>query len=548
MSSEFDLVIRGGMIVDGSGGVPFVGDVAISDGLIRQTGLVEGIGTQELDANGKMVTPGFVDIHTHYDGQVSWENSLSPSSDHGVTTVVMGNCGVGFAPCRPEQREMLLKVMEGVEDIPGIVMTEGVPWRWNTFPEYLDFLSERRFDIDCAAYLPHAALRVFVMGARGAAGEASTEEDRERMTAMVTEAVNAGAIGISTSRTLFHRDADGQLAPHVLSGRLELLALAQGLRNAGRGVFQVAPGLSNHQLKDFVDTDTELTAEQYAEQEIDLLSEIAAASGRTLMFTLTDMQEAPGLYHYVLELLAKKNAGDVSMRAQIFPRPIGILFGLDLSLNPFKLHPSYQAIEGLPFAERLAKLRTPELRARILAEKASGDAPDPILQFLVSRSLDGYRMGDQANYDPDPEMKLTEEAARRGMTVWEVAYELMIEGDGKSILYLPLNNFSDGGLDSVHEMLSHPDTVIGLGDGGAHYGLICDASFPTFVLTYWTRDRDGKRLSLPMAVNALTRRSALAVGLDDRGLIAPGYKGDLNVIDYQNLFSSSAACQLYPAG
>ena len=374
------------------------------------------------------------------------------------------------------------------------------------------------------------------MGARGAAGEASTEEDRERMTAMVTEAVNAGAIGISTSRTLFHRDADGQLAPHVLSGRLELLALAQGLRNAGRGVFQVAPGLSNHQLKDFVDTDTELTAEQYAEQEIDLLSEIAAASGRTLMFTLTDMQEAPGLYHYVLELLAKKNAGDVSMRAQIFPRPIGILFGLDLSLNPFKLHPSYQAIEGLPFAERLAKLRTPELRARILAEKASGDAPDPILQFLVSRSLDGYRMGDQANYDPDPEMKLTEEAARRGMTVWEVAYELMIEGDGKSILYLPLNNFSDGGLDSVHEMLSHPDTVIGLGDGGAHYGLICDASFPTFVLTYWTRDRDGKRLSLPMAVNALTRRSALAVGLDDRGLIAPGYKGDLNVIDYQNLF------------
>lgn len=531
----FDLVIRGGSVLDGSGTEAFLADVAVSDGIICAVGEVSQQGREEIDARGKIVMPGFVDIHTHFDGQVTWEHSLSPSSNHGVTTAVMGNCGVGFAPCKPDERNMLVKLMEGVEDIPEIVMTEGIPWKWETYPDYLDFLDERAFDIDCAGYLPHSALRVFVMGERGARGEPSMPADRSAMRRMVTEAVEAGALGISSSRALFHRDADGQLAPHVLSGREELLELAKGLRDAGRGVFQIASGLSSQQLKDFM-TDTEpLSPEDHVRHEVALMTEIAEVAGRPLSFALTDLREAPGMFRQVLEQLAEANARGIEIRAQIFPRPIGLLFGLDLSLHPFKLHPSYRAIENLPLDERLKEMKRPEFRERLLAEEPDPDFPHPIKRFLVARSRDSYPSKDELDYEPRPANSLKAQAEREGRSIWEVAYDFLTQGEGKSILFLPMANYTGDTLDNVHEMLSHPDTLIGLGDGGAHYGLICDASFPTSMMAYWTRDRAGARLELPAVVHAMTRRNALGVGLADRGLISSGYKADINIVDYDAL-------------
>jgi N-acyl-D-aspartate/D-glutamate deacylase len=536
---QFDVVIRGGTILDGSGRAAFEGDVAISGGAIRRVGVVEGRGHDEIDARGRLVMPGFVDIHTHYDGQATWEHRFKPSSEHGVTTVVMGNCGVGFAPCKPEERSLLVKVMEGVEDIPEIVLTEGVPWMWRTFPEYLDFLAGRRFDADCAAYVPHAALRVYAMGERGARREPSTADDRRRMAAMVTEAVRGGAIGVSTSRSLSHRDSDGQTAPHVRSGREEMLALARGLREAGAGVFQLSAGLTGQQLKGVIPEAGALTPEEAVRQEIELYGEICRVSGRPLNFSLTDVHDAPAMYRLALDLVAEANRDPaVRISAQVFPRPIGLLFGLDLSLNPFKLHPAYRAIEHLPLAERVAEMRKPDVRARILAEAPDPAHPNPVQRFLVKRALDSFPSAGPLDYEPDPATSLAAVAAHEGRDLAEVAYDALLQRDGKAILFVPVNNYSGGNLDSAHDMLADPNTVLGLGDGGAHYGFICDASYPTFVLSYWTRDRvrgNGKRIGLPEAVARLTRRNALAVGLEDRGLIASGLKADLNIVDYARL-------------
>jgi N-acyl-D-amino-acid deacylase len=549
MEHDFSVVIRGGTIVDGSGGEPFKGDVAIKNGIIQQVGNVTGTGQQEITADGMLVTPGFVDIHTHYDGQVSWENRLSPSTDHGVTTVVMGNCGVGFAPCKTEDRDRLVNLMEGVEDIPEIVMTTGIPWSWQTFEDYLDFLSAREFDADCAAYLPHAALRVFVMGERGASGEPSTAQDRQRMTELVTEALNAGAIGVSTSRTLFHRFANGNLAPHVQSGRDELLAMAEGMRNAGKGIFELAAGLANLQLNNVASESTDTSTSDVIREEVDLYRDIAEVSGRTVTFTLTEFIEAPGLCRDVLDLVAKTNKDGISIRAQTIPRPVGVLSGLALSLHPFKLHPSYREIEDLPLVDRVAKMRQPEVRARILAEEPDPNFPNSIVRFLVARSVGSYVFGNDCNYEPGPELNVAVVAAKRGVPVLEAIYDILLEDDGKSILFLPLNNYSGGNLDGVYNMITDRNCLIGLGDGGAHYGFICDASVPTSVLSYWTRDRKGPRLTVPYAVHVLTRRNALAVGLDDRGLIAPGLKADVNVIDYANLkLHSPKVVHNLPAG
>lgn len=535
----YDLVIRRGTILDGSGREPFTGDIAVLDGVIHAVGHVAGEGREEMDATGRLITPGFIDIHTHYDGQATWEHQLKPSSEYGVTTAVMGNCGVGFAPCEPNERELLAKVMEGVEDIPEIVITDGVPWQWRTFPEYLDFLACRHYDADIAAYVPHVALRVFVMGERSTCGTPATPDDLERMRRLVAEAIDAGAVGVSTSRSLSHLDSDGKQAPHVHAANEELMALARGLKDAGRGLFQLAAGLTGQQLKGYMADASKRTMEHALRQEIALYSEICRVSSRPLTFSLAGVNDEADMIPRALELVAAANREDaVQIMPQIFPRPIGLLFGLDLSLNPFTFHPGYRELEHLPLRERVAAMRRPQTRARILADNAESSGANPMHRFLVTRSLDAYPFTDAVDYEPDPATSLKAIARREGKTTADVAYDALLANEGKGVLFLPINNFAGDNLDDVFAMLASDDTLIGLGDGGAHYGFICDSSFPVFLLTYWARDRrkgNGRRIALPDAVNRLTRRNAVAVGLDDRGLLAPGKKADINILDYKNL-------------
>jgi N-acyl-D-amino-acid deacylase len=534
MSTQFDIVIRGGLVVDGSGGEPYAADVAINDGKIAAVGKISGAGTEEINAQGRLVTPGFVDIHTHYDGQITWENTLSPSSYHGVTTVLMGNCGVGFAPCKPEHRQLLVKVMEGVEDIPEIVMTEGLPWNWESFPEYLQALQVRRADMDFATQVPHAAIRVNVMGQRGADREAPTEDDLAQMTKIVTEAIRAGALGVSTSSSIGHRTAAGELAPTVTSEERELIALAQGLHEAGAGVFQMIA--SNQEGKD-------------PAEEMAMLRRIVEASGgRPLSFSLMQSNAFADNMPAMLKQLDQTHADNIPIKGQVFPRSVGVLMGLECSFHPFRLHPSYKAIEHLPLAARVAAMRQPEMRARLLAEKP--EHGNRVWLHFVNSTAQLYALGDPANYEPLPDQKLGARAQRLGVTPEELAYDLLLENDGHNTLLLPAANYVGDSLESVRLMMEHPSTLVGLGDGGAHYGTICDSSFPTSLLAYWTRDRTrGPLLKIPAVIHALTRANAMAVGLDDRGLIAPGLKADINIINYDGLrLKAPRIVQDLPAG
>lgn len=519
MSHDFDVVIRSGKVVDGSGGSARVADVAVKDGKIAGIGNIAGKGREEIDAEGLLVTPGFIDIHTHYDGQVTWENRLMPSSNHGVTTVVTGNCGVGFAPCRPGQRDTLVRVMEGVEDIPEIVMTEGIPWNWETFPEYLDSLQHRHYDIDFAAHVPHNAVRVYVMGERGERREPATQEELRQMTAIVRDAVRAGAIGVSSSQHEGHRTVDGQLAPVIGAANAEVMALAQGLREAGAGVFQMV-------------TDG-LYGGAEASRLMTMLREIAQTSGRPVSYSLVQKAACMDLYKDMLELTRQAQAEGLPIKAQIFPRPVGLLYGLELSLHPFRFHPSYQEIHGLPLAERISVMRTPERRRAILAEKPVHT--NPVYIMLVSDYGNAFELGDPPNYEPGPEMTLAARAARQEVSAAELAYDILLKNEGNAILMNPVSNFAEGNLDAARRMLVDDNSLVGLGDGGAHYGMICDSSFPTSLLTYWTRDRDSDKVPLEWAVNRLSRNNALAVNLPDRGLLAEGLKADINIIDYEGL-------------
>jgi len=515
---EYDVVIRGGTIVDGGGGKPFEGDIAVRDGLIAAIGAVEGRGREEIDARGRLVTPGFVDIHTHYDGQVTWEQRLMPSSNHGTTTVVTGNCGVGFAPCRPDDRLKLVKVMEGVEDIPEIVMTEGIPWNWETFPEYMDALAARSFDIDVAVQIPHSPLRVYVMGDRGVDHEASSEADRAEMARLVAEAVASGAIGVTTSRSLNHRAKDGKPAPSVQTAVEEVLALARGLAQAQAGVFQIITEMS-----------------EPPEKEMAIVRRIAEVSGRPVSFTLSQIPEAPDSWRGLIAGMEAANAAGCTVRGQIHERPVGVLLGLELSLNPLSTKPSYKAIAHLPLEERVAILRDPAFKRKLLAEEAEPD-PVPLANRLIGAVEGMFALGEDPDYAPPREMQIGARARALGVTPLSLAYDLLLERDGRAILCLPGANFVSGTLDEVREMMEHPDTVIALGDGGAHYGLICDAGYPTHLLTHWGRDAPKEeRFPIEWIIAALTRRPAETVGLADRGLLKPGLKADINVIDHGRL-------------
>jgi N-acyl-D-amino-acid deacylase len=515
MASQFDLVIRGGTIADGRGGEPFTGDVALNSGRIAAVGNVAGSGRDEIDAKGLLVTPGFVDIHTHYDGQVTWDRSLLPSSNHGVTTVVMGNCGVGFAPCRPDERELLMVLMEGIEDIPLPIMAAGIPWTWESFPEFLDFLDTRACDVDFATQVPHGAVRVYAMGKRGAEREPATAQDIAAMVRVVQEAVAAGALGFTTSRTMNHRTLAGTLAPTVTAAEEELLAIAVGLGEIQAGVLQ------------FVDDFTMTGAEGSA--EFAMWRRIVEAARRPLSFTLAQTRANPEAWRYLLQFLERAGDDGLPIRAQVSSRAIGSLYGLELSSHPFSTCPAYMAIAKLPLAERVAAMRQPQLRAQLLAEALD----HPMGRGRVVGEM--FAFGDPPDYSPPREKRLDALAARTGKSVSELAYDAMLEQDGRQMLYFPAGNFVDGTLGAPFEMMRHRDTVIGLGDGGAHVARTCDSSIPSHLLAYWTRDHRGERLSVGTAVRMLTQDTARTVGLEDRGVLAPGYLADVNVIDYDRL-------------
>jgi N-acyl-D-aspartate/D-glutamate deacylase len=510
--AQYDLVVRGGTIVDGSGSDPFVGDVAILSGKIASIGEIHGQGTDEIDATGYIVAPGFVDPHTHYDGQAIWSDRLDPSSSHGVTTVVLGNCGVGFAPCRLQDRDMLVAVMEGVEDIPGVVMAEGLPWNWESFPEFLDALEAQPRDIDVAAFLPHSPLRVYVMGQRGADREPPTENDLAKMRQLAKEAMEAGAIGFATSRLLIHKTASGEAIPSFDAGKEELQAITGGMMAGGNGILQIVPDL-------FRGIDSEYR----------LIVDIAKESGCPATVTLGTANEGTRNWLEALQRMDEAKERGVKVTSQVLPRPIGLIQGLELAVHPFVSCPSYKKFAALPLTEKVEKMRDPATRASIVSED-----PDPGHPLAhLGRNWEWlFPFSDAPNYAPPRDSSVSAQAQRAEVSPEEWAYDWLTGGDGSRFLLATLGNFYEGSLETVKQLLGRDDCIVGLGDGGAHYASICDASYPTFMLTHWVRDAaPGTGFKLAEAVHMLSRKPALAMGLHDRGLLAEGMKGDLNVID-----------------
>lgn len=517
----YDLIIRNGTIVDGLGGEPYVGDVAVADNVIKAVGAINGATAgREIDATGLLVTPGFVDLHTHYDGQSIWSERLTPSSAHGVTTVVMGNCGVGFAPCRQDDHDVLVDVMAGVEDIPGVVMTDGLPWTWETFPEYMDALDAGKRDIDVAAYLPHSPLRVYVMGKRGADREPATGADLAKMRALAKEAIEAGALGFASSRLTIHKTESGSPIPSYDAAREEIEQIARGVVDGGGGLLQFVPDIPAGGYQPVLQT----------------VFDVAEDVGLPLTFTLVVGNSGDPAWPDAITMIEKANknagAGGAQFTAQLLPRPIGLIIGLQLSANPFVLYRSYREIAHLPLAERVAEMRKPEVRARILADKPGQG--HPIL--YVAQMWDWiYPLGEDPDYEPDPSTSIGARARAKGVEPMEEAYDRLLDDDGRAMLLVATSNLQGNSLDTVGELLHRDDVVLGLGDGGAHYGMICDASYSTYFLTHWARDRKSGRFTVPEAVRELTSVPARIAGLSDRGRIAVGYKADLNVIDHAGL-------------
>ncbi len=530
----FDVKIKGGTIVDGTGRERFSGDVGIAGGRIVEVGACDGDAREVIDADGAIVAPGFVDMHTHYDGQVSWDPDLAPSSLHGVTTCVMGSCGVGFAPVRPSGRDALIALMEGVEDIPGTALAEGIQWGWESFAEYMDAIDSFPHAVDFAAHVPHDAVRMYVMGERAVADQAATPEDIAAMRDVVRAALEAGAIGFSTGRSENHRTAAGAPTPASEAAGDELAGIAQAFVGLDRGVLQAVSDYDMHRGDDRF------------HGEFDLLEQMVAASGgRPLSVSTMQRDHSPNQWKWIFERAQAAADKGLTIRCQVAPRAIGVMLGLEATFHPFVGFPSYKAIAHLPLAERVERMRDPDLRARMLTEKSeplSGDGSsvpplaDQLLAQIDKVAMRLYRLGEQPNYEPAMTDCLYAEAAQRGDSALGVVYDALLERGGKQLLYFPLYNYTGLCLDDVHTMLTHPLALPGLSDGGAHVGTICDASFPTFLMTHWARDRArGDKISLERVVKMQSHDTARFLGLADRGTIAPGQKADLNVIDFDRL-------------
>lgn len=514
MAAEFDLVVRGGSIADGRGGPVVEGDIAIQNGTVAAVGNVAGSGREEIDAKGKLVTPGFVDIHTHYDGQATWDARLNPSSWHGVTTVVMGNCGVGFAPVRKRDHNRLIELMEGVEDIPGAALHEGLSWNWESFGEYLDAVEKQPHDIDVCAQLPHGALRVYVMGERGAQLETATPEDIAEMRRLSADAMRAGALGFSTSRTLNHKTVKGDPTPSLRATEAELVGIAQGLSDAGTGVIEL---ISDFNVPDLA-------------TEFAMIRRIVESSRRPLTLSLAQGHSSANGWRKILELIENASRDGLPIKAQVAPRPIGVLLGLQGTINPFITHATFQEIKDKPLAEKVRTMRDPSFRARILAESAEREKAHPLARGIMAFDR-MFPLGNPPNYEPPRDTSIAAMSVRSNRTAYEIVYDLLLENDGKNFLFAPFANYADFNLDHCGEMIAHKDCVMGLGDGGAHVGLISDASYATYLITHWGRDRASGKFDLGYLVKRQTADTARAVGLQDRGVLAPGMKGDLNVID-----------------
>ena len=531
----YDLTITGGTVVDGTGATPFRADIGISNGVIVEvrrrdgddTGL-PGEAAQTIDATGRIVTPGFVDIHTHYDGQVSWDGLLEPSSMHGVTTVVSGNCGVGFAPVKPGSEQWLIALMEGVEDIPGTALTEGIKWGWESFPEYLDVIEKQQLAVDYGTQVAHGAVRGYAMGERGARNEAATADDIALMARIVQEAVEAGALGFSTSRTEAHRAVDGEPVPGTYAAEDELFALGRAMAAGGQAVFEVAPdGTAGENVDGPM-------------REMDWMVRLAAEIDRPVSFAMVQTQSAPDLWRKQLDIAGAAFDDGIRIHPQFAARPFGMLFGFE-GYHAFTHRPTFRRLKAeLSPADLVARLADPAVRAAILSETDLPAQPlplfDSLFAFIQHSAASMYAIGDPPDYEPTPDRTVAAIAQQRGQDPLAAMYDLMLESDGTAVLMLPFFNYVEGNHDVIHEMLSHRAAISGLSDGGAHCGLICDASLPTFMLTHWVRDRHrGARLPLEYVVRKQTLDTATLFGLSDRGVLAKGKKADVNVIDMDAL-------------
>ncbi len=514
-----DLVIRGGTVVDGSGGKPFTADVAVDGGLITLVGKVEAKGHEEIDATGLIVTPGFVDVHTHYDGQATWDAEMAPSSWHGVTTVVMGNCGVGFAPARPDRHEWLISLMEGVEDIPGTALAEGMKWDWETFPEYLDALERLPRTVDVGTHVPHGAVRAYVLGDREQPGAIPTDEDVAEMSRIVEEGVRAGALGFSTSRTVLHKSVDGELVPGTTATAEELVAIGRAMGRVGYGVFEMASDMRREW------------------NEFGWMGQLSRETGLPVTFAaLQSIAKELPLEEQISEMRAQNDNG-ANIVAQIALRGNGIIMAWQGTVHPFRFKPSWAEIDGLPWDQQLAKLKDPAFKARMVSEESvipESDIAD-FLNIVANGWFTHYEMDPDFNYEPTADESVLARATAAGQSAAEYGYDLLMKDEGKGFIYFPILNYRDGNLDFLEDLQASDDTVNSLSDGGAHCGTICDAASPTFMLQHWVRDRKKARISLEVAIKRQCRDTAILYGLHDRGLVMPGMLADLNVIDMDRL-------------